>query len=473
MGVRFPFLAVFALSLLFIAPVCPAEDSLAQELEQAARKKLASKLTRLGQTLEMREGSSPEGGSRGADLDANSGNPSRANTAMHSYAKPYCLKWRNFYQCEQWLDPDVSNHGFQGDRSPGEGVVASNWQRFGQQEEIGKAYSIWEFEKNDGLSVIDADGKFTNVGIQNMWLKDTVRDEVERVGEDSARRQISLVNDETATRGSKGKVLPNMESLRYMASRWTKVMRNRLVSSLFERRAAKSGIEFILGEDIPNCEAYVARMQVDQEETKTQERLKFQARLTPATLAMTLQERRQLCEQMMASSIDAVNPQVRDNQVTEGEAAQEAVDEKLMRANIAAIDFAGVDPSQYAEGLREDQISAPRYEWDEGARTNRLVVERNSKTIQDYNNQLELSAAAWKSAAARSQNIEDVSSEIRDKKITKGGMSLVDLNNLTPEMKDHLKETGFQAATTEVRAPAQQMGKTLERTASQLTVNRR
>src|SRR5205823_14965960 len=105
-------------------------------------------------------------------------------------------------------------------------------------------------------------------------LQQDVRKKVETVGEQTAVRQISLTYDDNTDKGEN--TMPNMEGLRLMAERWTKMYRNRMVSNIGEIRAMGRGIEFALGEDKATCDQYVAAMQREQEETRTEERLQPQ-----------------------------------------------------------------------------------------------------------------------------------------------------------------------------------------------------
>lgn len=438
-------LAAIALAMFV---VCPAwGEMVSSGNESRARRNLAKKLLKLSKSLDMKEASfKSSAGSGGKDYNANDGNSFTSNTTYHSNVWSRCLEWVGGQYCNRWLDPYVSSHGFGGDKSPLEGYIAEQWQkRKTRASEQGADYAIWDVQRLGGGSNIDVDGKFDKRGVIDWRLKEEVKNGAAQIGADTAVRQIQRSYDENSGDGSN--IMPNMESLRMMASRWTKMFRNRMVANLGEARVSRGPVEFALGEDTPDCDAYIQAAQEDLAVTVIQERVEEQPILQPETQAQSLQQRYQACLALQQASVYAVNPTVENGNVSQGDQDGEAIDEWRARLNIAAIDYAGVDvttlPKPAYASLREDDLTSVLREYEEGGlnyNNNRRSV---AQQLQGYNAALKNAAVGMQEVAARSPVIRDISGDILGYQIQPGTMSAVRINHLTPEMKQELQPTGF------------------------------
>ncbi len=440
-------------------------------LEKKAREDLGKKLMKLSQSLDMKESKYEESDAGGKSVDANTGNSFLSNTTIHYFVESTCREWVGGQFCNQWLDPFISEHGFGGDFSPLEGTVAQEWKARQGNDGNGQ-YKIWKVDREGGGPNTDADGKFDRSGITDWRLLPEVRKKIENVGEQTAVRQISLTYDDNAPKN--GNVMPNMESLRMMASRWTKMFRNRMVSNLAEMRVGDKPTEFLLNEEKADCEAYVQAMKTEQEETKVEERLQKQARLDMETRVLDLEQRYKQCVALRAASVNMVNAQASGDKATEGDADSERIDKWRTRLNIAAIDNVGVDvnslPKPSNAKLTREDVTSEMAEWSEGGQ--KIVRRRrmsNAQQLQSYNNQLELAAVGMQEVAMRSPNIVDNSQHIKKFKIKNGQYNAVRLNSLTPEMRNELATTSFKKSGVMSGKPETK----LEDNATQLSITRR
>jgi len=415
--------------------------------EQKAKAALATKLFRLSQSLDMKEASYPESaGGGGKDYNANDGNAFTSNTTYHSYVWSYCLRWIGGRLCERWLDPYVSIHGLNSDKSPLEAEVLSAWQRLKKDEvatrQGGNAdYAIWQVRARNGATILDTDNKLDPRALAEWKLRPDVKQNVENIGTQTAERQITYM-DESA-QGT----LPNMEGLRIMASRWTKMFRNRLLANLGEQRAIQPGIEFALGEEIPDAPGYVRAISNSPDEQLGEERILSQPTLDPETKALTLQERIALYQQALEMSAYAVNPRVQGKGITEGGVDTEPVDMWRTRVNLALVDYAGISPNDIPKpgdaAITQEEYATPIADYAPGGLTYRTVMATNAQQIASYNRALDEAAISYQEIAARSRNIADRSAEVAKWKIQVGSVNLVRLNGLTPEMRNELKETSY------------------------------
>lgn len=461
---------------LLILASAPAGAERPEDQERKAREDLAGRLLRLSQSLDMKEAKYEESAAGGKSYDANTGNSFVSNTTIHYNVESTCRAWLggNSDICETWLDPFISEHGFGGDFSPLEGAVASSW-RENQTVDQGGRYRIWDVERQGGGPNTDADGKFDKSGITDWRITDSVRQKLEEVGEQTAVRQIALSFDESNPKGGKpSNTMPNMEGLRMMASRWTKMFRNRLVANLAEMRVADKGTEVLLNEEKVDCESYVQAMQREQEQTRVEERLANQAKLDVETTIRSLQQRYQACVALRASSVEAVNPEVQGDQVVEGDPDAERYDKWRTRLNIAAIDNVGIDVNSLARPrsmtVSEEDQSARLAQWEEGGQKIRGRKQMtNAQQLQSYNNNLELAAAGMKEVALRTGNVVDNSDFVKKHKIQKGQFNAIRLNSLTSEMRRELSSTSMQKSGVMKGAPELR----LENNATELAITRR
>ncbi len=462
----------FVLSLT--SPVWADMASDPVEGEKKAREALAKNLLKLSQSLDMKEGKYVESQASGKAFDPNSGNSSLSNTTIHYSVESTCQEWVGGQYCKKWFDPFFSPHGLGGDFSPLEGLVAQEWMAR-QTIDSGEHYRIWQIKREAGGANTDNEGKLDRSGITEWRLLPEVRQKIERIGEQTAVRQVALTYDDNAPKNQRAQTLPNMESLRMMASRWTKMFRNRLVSNLAEMRVGDKPTEFRLNEELPDCEAYVQAMQSQQEQTKSEERLEPQARLQPETLALDMQQRYRQCVALRQASIQMVNPTVADGKATPGDAESERIDMWRTRVNIAMIDGVGMDPNSIAKPsnavLTRRDLASDLANWEDGGlRMKGKKSLTNRQQLQSYNNQLELAAVGMQEVAMRSANIADNSAYIKKFKIKNGQYNAVKLNSLTPEMRGELADTSMtKSSVMKTGGPENK----LEQTAVELSITRR
>jgi hypothetical protein len=427
--------------------------------EKTARQKLAKKLEKVNGGLDMKVAGYPGTGGGGKSYNADDGNSFMSNTTYHSYVWSYCMEWQSDKRnCKKWLDPYVSQHGFHGDKSPLEAAVANFWQgmKSGEQKSAGSGdYAIWKVQAKGG-NILDDKGRLDMDQVKNMALKDQVKEGVEKVGYDTANRQISVSYDENAGKGEN--IMPNMESLRLMASRWTDMFARRMVAIRGQSLAAQKGVEFVTGEDM-NCDQYA--QQAKQFESNTEEniegeaRIKPQGELSPETKNLELEDRYKQCQMMMMAN--AYKPQQGENRM----------DAWRARVNLAAVDFGGIDPNSVprpdGEQLSKEETTQEIADWEAGGTSMKAVRVSNAEQIQSYNNQVREAAVAMKEAASRSPFIPDASDQIAQNEIAIGQRSLIEINGLTREMRTELSDTSAKkmgeviksAARNAPRAPAQ------------------
>jgi len=432
-------------------------------------KKLADKLLKLSQSLDMKESKYPDSKGGGKDFNANDGNSFTSNTTYHTKVWSTCENWIGPTQCQRWIDPYVSEHGKDGDRSPLEGAVWEEYvgKRGGQGQ--GGQYAIWQVASKGGR-IVDVDGQLDRTQLARFKLLPQVERKVAQVGKDTAQRQINLtIEDE-----DKGEnTMPNMESLRMMASRWTKMFRNRLVSNIGELRAADKPIEFALSEEAADCDQYLAKMRQEQDRFRLEERLDKQGRQQIETRQLNLERRYALCQQMRQADVYAVNPSVIGNQVLETGPQGEQIDKWRSRVNIALIDAVGIDvdsvPKPNDQQIEEDEIKQEMSEFGAGGFEGGVKRKTNAEQLAGYNEALEEAARGMKEVAARNSNIKDTSDDILKYRIAKGTRNMVEINSLTNEMRSTLADTGMPRINENDRGPEVD----LERKPGELTVTKR
>lgn len=435
--------------------------------EWQAKHKLAAKLQKLSQSLYMKEASNPDSaGGGGQSFNRNDGNSFSSDTTYHSYVWDYCMNWIGNRVCERWLDPYVSLHGMTGERSPLEEVVSLAWMA--NEKKVGNGvYKIWRVESKGPLT--DVDGKLNRKTLKRWELTPEVRQQVELEGTKTANKQMRLTYDENAEE-RKGNTMPNMESLRTMASRWTKMYRNRMVASLGEIRVAQQPIEFMLGEDKYDCDQYLAELKRDPDPMGGEEKIRTQPLLDFVTRNEQIQRRYDLCMKMRAQSVYSVNPVAEGNEIKSGGKEGEQIDAWRIRANIATIDYAGIDPNTLPKpssaSLSRQDITSEVADYEVGGKEYEMVRVTNAEQIASYNQALAESAARTKALTNLSPNIVDTSQKISRWNVKTGSMNLVELNGLTPEMKNELKDTTHPGSTNNKNNTA----RTLESKPSQLTI---
>ncbi len=435
-----------------------------------AKKLLAEKLSNLSKDLDMKETSFKDSlGGGGKSVNANDGNSFLSTTTYHSNTWDYCQKWAGPKSCQNWLHPYVSIHGMHGDKSPLEGTVYQAWQ--------GAKGQIWDMAASDGGSVYNTDGTLDRKRMSVWRLKQNVVQKVEKVGYDTADRQIFKTYNKNEARNPD--VMPNMESLRVMGGRWTKMFRNRIVANLGEIRANQPGIEFGLNEDMPDCKAYYEAVKKNPARNPTPEdRLTPQNELNLQYTKMQvpdLKDRMKLCKQMTAMNAYAVNPRVYGQQIKAGQEKEEWIDSALYRANLVAIDKAGVDPRKEVQmdsriKIEDQDVKQRIAQYAPGGRTMKMVTMSNADQLGLYNRSLASAAVGFKEVSARAPDfVQDKSGQVMKHKIAVGSINLVKLNDATPAMRHDLKDTGIAMATSPNNTPADN----LELTPTQLVTTQK
>jgi hypothetical protein len=435
--------------------------------EERARQALGDKLLRIGQLNSMHESKFPESASGGKDFNSDDGNTFSADTTYHKHIWDECLEWVGGQYCNSWLTGYVSKHGFGGDFSPLEGLVAAEWKKRKGQDG-GKTFEIWQIDRDGGKGGnTDVDGKLDRNNIVSWNLLPDVKRKVQNLGESYAETEIRRTYyDESAAKNT----MPNPEGLRVMASRYTKMYRNNLLNNLGQLRAMDQPIEFALGEDKPNCEAYRRAMPREMEETRIEERLQPQARLQPETRAQDLDARYQMCVQIRAANYQIVNAQIRGNKVAAGNPEEEQYDKMAARVNLALMDRVGISPNSVPHpgnvAFRRSQYANDIVDHNYGGTVRGKMNMSNAEQLASYNQLLDWAAAGVEGAAARAGGaISFGGGQVQSYKIAIGSRNMIDINNLTPEMQGELANTKFAASPAMSRS-----GPQLEQRPSELTV---
>ena len=299
-------------------------------------------------------------------------------------------------------------------------------------------------ERKDGGGILDADGKIEREGIRRWELNANAKAEIDRIGVATAERTIDTTYDDGTNRRT---TLPNMEGLRLMAQRWTKMMRNRAVAVSGDLRAMNKGVEIGLSVEFPECEDYPRAMAAEPEETYVQQRRNPQELLSVEAMGVDVRERIARCKQLRAMSVYAVNPQIGANGNAEsGDADSENLEKWRMRAQVAVIDSVGMDPNSLPKPpdneISEDEQKVTYKDFVDGGRSYSLARRNNAESLETYNKQLDSAADGWTQVSART-NLTDVSDKIRSFKIAPKSVDAVTLNGPTREMRSELSDTGF------------------------------
>lgn len=437
--------------------------------EQDAINQLARSVQNTFQNIDVKVAQTPNSKSgSGQQYDRNTGNAFGSTSTYHSYTWDYCLKWVGTESCSKWLDPYVSSHGFGDDQSPLEGAVARKWEEL---KEVNKGqdgkFAIWEIATKDGASATDSSGRLNRSALTKWDLLPEVKEEVEKVGDETALRAIASTYDSTE---SDSNTMPTMENLRALAQSYTYMIRNNLVAKLGETRRMRDDIQMPGGEDYANCQSVIAEARLVATQGNTDQRIYNQAPLSIEARTYTLAERAALCEKMMNAPIYQANPEVRENNVVSGNAGKESYEEWKIRMNLASIDFAGADATKLSRPrdavLTEEEQVSSYWEYDAGGANRRLVKSTVAEQLNEYNQQLENAAAQLKAMSGYNPFIVDVSNEIRANQIDPGSKNLMQINGLTREMRGELKKSNNPQVATPVPEVAEQSAAELVITAA-------
>jgi len=427
---------------------------LADENEAKARERLAAKVLRVGQDLELKEGSFKEslnGG--GKETNANDKNSFMSSTTYHSNVWDYCLKWAGARQCDEWLPAYVSIHGSGGDKSPLEGEVFAAWsqtrKKNGQAADSQTEYGIWNI-KAEG-SPYKVDGTLDREKLSEWRIKEDVRARVAKVGTEAAARVVSKTYENGEAKD--GSVMANMESMRMMAGRWTKMFRNRMLANIGEIRAMQPGIEVAQGEDIPDCSNYLNELRTNMDRTKMEDRIDPQNLLAIETRVKRIEDRLKLCQQAKQMNAYAPNVKPQGNEVKALGPKGERIDGALSRANLMAIDYVGINvgdiPIDERIKLQENDAKAGVTVWEKGGRKSKLTMMSNAEQLKGYNRQLASAEVGFEEVAARTSFVKGKKGITSRYAIEKASMNAVKLNDMTPEMMQEVKKGGYPTSVSD------------------------
>src|SRR3989338_2004965 len=221
--------------------------------------------------------------------------------------------------------------------------------------------------------------------------------------------------------------------------------RNRLVASLGKIGASQQPIEFMLSEDKYDCDQYLAELQRDPDPMDVDPRIRTQPLLDPMTRGAEIEQRYRLCVKMKQQSVYAVNPVAQGDEIRSGDKESEAIDAWRIRANIATIDYAGIDPNSIPKpsnsSLTREDIISEVADYEAGGKEYQTLRMTNAEQLNSYNEALAEAAARSKAISVLSRHVPDNSEKIAKWNIKMQSTNLVDLNGLTPEMKNELKGT--------------------------------
>ena len=409
--------------------------------------KLAYKLFNLSQSANMRANKYVESEGTAKSYNSNDGNSFLSNTTYHSYVWSYCRRWQGPRRCSKWLPPYVSPHGEHADRSPLEGIAYNAWvqnQGAPRAGAGGTVYGIWQFQTRGAL--LDRDGKIDEKNVRDWKIMPNVASQISRLGERTAQTEISKTLDSN-TGDDVPNTMPNMEALRMMASRWTRMYFNRLASNLGEQRIADKGIEFGLGESRPSCGSYLDAMRSLQQKAPYEDRLKTQGILAIETRLKNLQTRYRLCLAMNARSLNEVNPVVQGEQIRSGSPNTELVSKWKTRVNLAMITNAGLDPNSVPHPsyyqFQKSDYATPITAFKYGGQKVGVVMMTPQDQINTYNRNLKVAAQAYDAVAARNPFFQGSGAAIMKNQIAPGSRNMIELNGFTPDMKNQLAHTRF------------------------------
>jgi len=395
-----------------------------------AEQSQAEMISQISTDERLRVAQTEGSGKKGNQLD---GNPSKAPTTHHAYGWSACLKWLDAKTCEKWLDPFVAGHGFDKDSSALEKLTAQFWTMF-SGEKSGNVWTLWNVETRNGMPVADDQGRLNQENLVKYDLRREVKEEIEKLAKDSA--QDLLIR--TVGKEESKETMPNMEGLRAIAANLTVSYRNNLLGILGASRRNAEGIEIPGGENLVSCDV----IEKPQNEEEPDPKLFEQGELKESTRNTDLQQRVELCRQIMSKPYKMVNPTVENGEIVEGDPNTEQVAQALTRINLELIDELGKDANSVTkpadiELTKEQVASAVVIGNDDGKEE--TIYELPKDQIEAYNTMLDKAAEAQKEVSRLTiGHLPDNSSQIKNNKLD-DSVSLVQLNSLTKQMEKDLK----------------------------------
>lgn len=449
------------------------------EMQRQGKLALAKKVLQISQSGTMKEARYEESKSgKGQQVDRNSGNPFPSNTAYHSTTRTTCLEWLDADKKEcrpgREVDPYITPHGMDGgeDASGLESLIVKAYQAAqGKNNESGGEYKIWEVQARNGESFIDPITKAFDSEKVNQWrINQELQDQIAEVGYKTALEETKQVKD----LGKGFEVAAPPEVLRTMASRYTKILRNRLATNLGEYRASQAGTEVLLNEEIYDNEQYAKNAkQVPGNDLEI--RLEHQMPLDYRTNTVSLEERLAKAQKLKEADIRTPNAQIENGngEVRPGDPNTEGFDATANRLNIALIDRVGIDPNELIKAgdvsFSNKELAPIVGEYDENG-NRKLVNVTNADQLDSYNEQLREAARGMADSAAKFPGSTPYTSEVIEKtlsfQIAPGTLNAVMINGRTKAMDEDLQDTGVPRTST---PDSQSIERNLEVQPSQLT----
>ncbi|NBX93457.1 MAG: hypothetical protein EB078_03020 [Proteobacteria bacterium] len=405
---------------------------------QNSKKTLAEKINAATQSANMKVAQVRSKSSSSKDFNQNDGNAFGSTTTYHSYTWDYCQNWVGQDLCEKWLDPYISEHGFGGEQSVLEGKVASIYSQMKESYKgEGGKYAIWNVKTKGGAPILDEQGRLNRKALTQFEINDEAKAALDAVGVEAAKDAIAGTFNENEPK----ETMPNMETLRALAQNLTWTYRNHLVAKLGELRRMKEGIELPGGENMTGCDSIMNSQK--QGEQDDGDKHYNQAELAEDTQDVELEQRMQLCRQMMAKSVRDVNPTVKNGQISSGDPNSEQIDEWRARVNIAILDNLGIEANEIPKPsdavLTQEELSSDTIAYDDDGKEKRVLITPKEQ-LEHYNAALEKAAKKQAELAKRTLgHIPDEGNLTRSNQITPGSISAMKLNGLTKEMKKSLK----------------------------------
>ncbi len=447
---------IITLSLASVSLCLPASARMLQfGDEKSARKQVGDRVLKLLETSDFAIGQYAK---KNDQVDRNSKNPFGSDTTYHSYTWSYCMKWVSTQTCERWLDPYVPLHGVEGggDQSPLEGAMAEVWKGLKQDMVDGDAagggdvqFGMWSVRAKQGKSILRKDDVVRAQTLDPEALADwrllpEVEQKAKEIGDKTAENAIRGMV--VAQDGEQEQTMPSLVDLRAGAASLTRAMRNRMLASIGEARASQPGIEFELGEDRPTCDAYLADYKNYEDKAETPGAIPLPLRDRETVINMDVKKRYELCKQVTEAQIYQINPDVQGESLGLGSPENERIDAALNRINVAMIDQVGLDPSSQPKPadvqIKKSDYTQEIADYEEGGAeyTDRGLT--NADQIKLYNNNLQQAAINMRAMVERApESIPDTTGRILASQIEIGSKRLDQINGLTDQMKDELRET--------------------------------
>ncbi len=449
-----------------------------EEMQRQGKLALAKKVLQISSSGTMKEARYDESKTgKGQQVDRNSGNPFPSNTAYHSTTRTTCMEWLDADKKEcrpgRELDPYVTPHGMDGgeDASGLESLIVKAYKDSqGKNSDTGGEYKIWDIQTRDGESFIDPLTKgFDSEKINHWSINEDLQKQIAEVGYKTALEETKQVKD----LGKGFEVAAAPEILRTMASRYTKILRNRLATNLGENRASQKGTEILLNEEVYDNAQYAKQAKQVPGGDPLDIRLDNQLQLDFRTQTTSLEQRLENAQALKEADVRMPNAQAENGVVTPGNPNTEGFDAAANRLNIALIDRVGIDPNELIKpndvNFTKKELAPIVGEYDENG-NRKLVNVTNADQLESYNEQLREAARGMADSAAKFPGSTPYTNEAIEQtlsfQIAPGTLNAVMINGRTKAMDADLQDTGVPRTST---PDSQSIERNLEVQPSQLT----